>query len=337
MVMGVNLREHGAIIAPLLLPFLPMGADRLPQPWYRAYQAHGVGTSAMPQVPELPQGQPEKMLQEELRAGHILPGEEKVISGHHLPSILSFMRANRGTVLVVDHARWLVEYTPATFPGAVRQVDIFDGPGGIEFVEAIDSEEFPPIHRYRPAEGVGDRHHAVGGERWVGERRVGDTPLAAFPRHRGERFIAPRAVLKRYERTRADGEQMLIGEVAQERREKAGLHLHVVIEENDNLAPGDACAPIAGALEAAIACQCEHLNFGVMLSQEPCRIIAAPIIDNDDFDVFTRRRCFAHDRVEIAGEQFPAIVRRDYDTGNRRHNASCLAWRFGRRSWCCNS
>src|ERR1035438_9628982 len=136
-----------------------------------------------------------------------------------------------------------------------------------------------------------------------------------------------------------DGEHALVAETFDERRQEIRRHLHIAVQQHDDVVPGGAESGIRAAAKTEIPLERQHLHVRKRPPHELGAAIRRPIVDHDDL-VFRIVGQGGDYRREVALEEVAPVPVGDYygggtgergGLGGRRRLSWWSAWRDSAR------
>src|SRR5262249_19148757 len=103
----------------------------------------------------------------------------------------------------------------------------------------------------------------------------------------------------------------------QQRLEKARLHPHIAVEQDDNVVARRSNAGVGASAEAQISLELQHPYVREMLFEEGGAAIGGGVVDDDNFVLGVSSQRRPH-RRQILLEQLPPIPVRDHNAGCSR-------------------
>ena len=152
-------------------------------------------------------------------------------------------------MLVIDDAARLIEHLPAALPGQVAEVGVFQ----IERARAADrSRPARETSRGRTRRSRRRRRSRDRGRRSASSMRC-RTRRPPSSHQPCVRPVSSRRLAGIAEKDLAgDGEDFVVGEAVEQRREEIGLDAHVAVQQHDDVVPRGAKAGVRSAAEAEI-------------------------------------------------------------------------------------
>ncbi len=151
-------------------------------------------------------------------------------------------------MLVMHHARGLIQHLPAAFPRHESQIRVFQIKRREQFIESAQLEKLPPVECARAPAAIKAREEAIDG----GIFAMAHAQPAILPPAFGQArfFAALRFVAE--ENLAGDGEDRVIREAREQRREEVRLHAHIGVEQHDDIVLRRAKPGIRTAAEAQV-------------------------------------------------------------------------------------
>ncbi len=244
-----------------------------------------------------------------------LPGEEEAVLAEHEIDVAAGEVVGAVRLAVgVDHAALgLVEDLPAHLLRPVREVEILEVEGPEEPVEGAQLEEAVAPHGARPPAGVEHVQGLVGDGFVVLEEE--EAVLEAGPHEAGLADEAAGDPAGLHLDVGGGGEDGGIAEMAEQGPEEIRVDVHVVVEEDEDLAGCDAGGGIVGPGEAQVSFEREQPDLRELPVEELDGVVGAGVVHDDHLVIVAGVRDRAQHPGKAGLEQMPPVPGRDYEAG----------------------
>src|SRR6516164_160910 len=222
------------------------------------------------------------MIEHHRKVRHILPGEQVLILADRIiDKPVAKLCFAGGPVFMNDATGGRQETSPATLPGLIGEVGVFDVKRMIERIKSADRQKFSSIDSTGTASGPEHRYRFVILLFWC-DRIMPEVEEASFETSPGfPRFLSALCWIgEKY--LRRHGEYGWVAETFEQGPKEFGIDDHVIVEEHDDIGLSLDGAAIVADSETIVAVEGQNADFRKVIVDVLSTSVCAAIVDNQN-------------------------------------------------------